>query len=66
MKKISMFAMLMFSLLLWTRSFGQEQAPAPVYKDGDCWQFRAKEGGFVYTSSSIGVGQRDFYVMTFF
>jgi hypothetical protein len=30
--------------------YGQ-QAEAPVYKDGDCWEFRSSETGFIYSSS---------------
>jgi hypothetical protein len=54
MKKIGTFAMFTISLLLCTISFGQEQVPAPVFQDGDLWQFKVVEKGFLGYSSEAG------------
>jgi hypothetical protein len=51
MKKIGTFATIAILLLLCTVSFGQEQAPAPVYQDGECWQFNARGWDFITRSS---------------
>ena len=52
MKKIGIFLTFTISLLLCTISFGQEQAAAPAYRDGECWQFKAREWDFITRSSA--------------
>lgn len=39
--------------LLWTTAIvlAQDQAPAPSYKDGDSWQFKAAEKGSTVSST---------------
>ncbi len=50
MKKFLLSLIAGVLLIAAFKVFGQE-AGAPVYKDGDCWQFRVSEGGFIYSSS---------------
>lgn len=54
MKKIGIFATFTIFLLLCTISFGQGQVPAPVFQDGDFWQFKVVEKGFLGYSSEAG------------
>lgn len=54
MKKIGILLTFTISLLICTISFGQEQAPAPVIKDGTFWQFRAtRENWYQSTSTAL-------------
>ena len=52
MKNIGISATLAISVLLCAMAVAQEQAPAPVYKDGDFWQFRITRQGFQTKDSS--------------
>lgn len=49
-KVFALYAALLLSLSL-PSAFGQEQAPAPEYRDGDSWQFNAIEKGLVTSST---------------
>jgi hypothetical protein len=46
------------SLFFISAAFGQDQAAAPNYRDGDSWQFRVTEKGS--TSSSTRALERDY------
>lgn len=52
MKNIAISATFAITLLLCTMAVGQEQAPAPVYKDGDFWYFKIARKGYQSSDTS--------------
>jgi hypothetical protein len=46
------------AVILWNTAilFAQEQAPAPVYKEGDTWQFNIFRKGYIGTSTDHNAG----------
>ena len=43
-------------IIVWSSVFGQEQAPAPSFKDGDTWQFNISWKGQIATSTERHIG----------
>jgi hypothetical protein len=60
--KNALWAVVVIFVLAPLSLFAQEEAPGPVYKDGEFWHFRAAEKDFlIHTTRAVGGNYEVFY-----